>query len=582
MVAPFSARARLRVGLRLLERGKAGKGLRHMARAARRNCVEAQYRVGRCYLEGQVVPQSRSEAMRWLEQAARRGHAEAQLLMAALYAQGVGYETDAGRTFDSLFSGDETAAPDFEAALSWARRAAEQDLAEAQALLGNILTSGPAPLRDLRQAEYWYRRCSTAGCPQGSLGLGLALLRAGGDEATLREAADELCKAAAAGLGMAVYLLGAMTEYGIGVLKPDLAAAAVLYRTAAQKGVPQAQLRWGLALRQGRGIEPNVAAGETWLRRAAAAGETEAAALVGYLYASGGELAPDYSEAMVWLRRAAEQGHAAAARMLAQLYLTGAAGEVDRGAAAEWLQRAAVMGDKPARSDLGNLVLAGRSAPERLNVRDWFEQAANGGDLVAAFNFAICLAEGVNVDRDERQAAVWLRRAAEGVPMAQYWYGRLLVEGRGLDADPTEARLWLGRAAEAGIVEAQSMLGEMMLNGRGGPRDRTAARDLFARAAAQGNVGAMFALGMLADSDRDAAGRAAALDWFRQAAERGHPYGQLMLGRYLARGLAGSADPEEAQRWLAQAQAAGLAEAHLELDQLARRAPAASPPLTAA
>lgn len=45
-----------------------------------------------------------------------------------------------------------------------------------------------------------------------------------------------------------------------------------------------------------------------------------------------------------------------------------------------------------------------------------------------------------------------------------------------------------------------------------------------------------------------------------------------MLGRYLARGLAGSTDPQEARRWLKRAQAEGLTEAQLELDRLARSA----------
>ena len=118
LAAPFSAQAQLRVGLRLIESGKAGKGLRRLARAARRDCVEAQYRVGRCYLEGQAVPPSRFEAMRWLEQAARRGHAQAQLLVAALYAQGIGYDTDASRTIATLFADGANADPDFQAALS--------------------------------------------------------------------------------------------------------------------------------------------------------------------------------------------------------------------------------------------------------------------------------------------------------------------------------------------------------------------------------------------------------------------------------------------------------------------------------
>jgi hypothetical protein len=561
------------VGLHLIECGKGAKGLRHVARAARRNCVEAQYRVGYCYLEGRIVPRSPVEAMRWLEQAAQSGHAQAQLLMASLFVQGVGCGADARPTIAGLFAGDEVANPDYETALPWARRAAEQGLVEAQALLGNILTSGPESLRDPSQAEHWYRLCSKAGSPQGSLGLGLALLRAGRSEATVREAAVEIRKAAEAGLSTAVYLLGTMTEFGVGFPR-NLASAAALYRAAAQKGVSQAKLRWGLMLLQGRGVERNAAAGESWLRRAAESGEVEAAALVGYLYAKGGDLPPNYSEAMVWLRRAAEQGHAAASRLLGQLYFTGVGGEADRSMAELWLQKAAANGDKPAQADLGNLALTEETAPGLLDVRDWFEQAADGGDLVAAFNFAICLAEGVGVERDGRKAMLWLKRAAEGVPMAQYWYGRLLVEGRGVDADPAEARVWLRRAADAGVVEAQVMLGEMLLNGRGGARDKAAARDCFARAAAQGHAGAMFALGVLADGDRTGGDRESAQAWFRQAAEGGHPYGQLMLGRYLARGLAGPIDPQEAGRWLTKAQAAGLAEAQFELDQLARAASA--------
>ena len=56
-----------------------------------------------------------------------------------------------------------------------------------------------------------------------------------------------------------------------------------------------------------------------------------------------------------------------------------------------------------------------------MQTREWFEQAAASGDLVAAFNFGVCLAEGVGVERDDRKATQWLRRAADGVVNAQYW-----------------------------------------------------------------------------------------------------------------------------------------------------------------
>jgi hypothetical protein len=138
------------------------------------------------------------------------------------------------------------------------------------------------------------------------------------------------------------------------------------------------------------------------------------------------------------------------------------------------------------------------------------------------------------------------------------------------------------RAAEAGIVDAQVMLAELMLNGRGGPSDRDAARDLFEKAAAQGDAAAMFALGAIADGERDDATRATAQGWFRQAAERGHPYAQLMFGRYLGRASASETDLAEAERWLKEAEAAGVVEARHELAQMKRRPMASSAAANAA
>ena len=56
--------------------------------------------------------------------------------------------------------------------------------------------------------------------------------------------------------------------------------------------------------------------------------------------------------------------------------------------------------------------------------------------------------------------------------------------------------------------------------------------------------------------------------WFRAAAERGHAYAQMMLGRYLARGLAGERDFDRARVWLERALAQGLQEARNDLAAL--------------
>ena len=66
-------------------------------------------------------------------------------------------------------------------------------------------------------------------------------------------------------------------------------------------------------------------------------------------------------------------------------------------------------------------------------VHEWFERAANQGDPIGAFNYAVCLAEGIGVPRNDERAVFWLKRAAEDVVDAQYWYARMLSEGRGVD-----------------------------------------------------------------------------------------------------------------------------------------------------
>jgi uncharacterized protein len=162
-----------------------------------------------------------------------------------------------------------------------------------------------------------------------------------------------------------------------------------------------------------------------------------------------------------------------------------------------------------------------------------------------------------------------LRRAAEGVVNAQYWYGRMLVEGRGVDVDLVEGRAWIARAAEAGFVDAKVALGEMLVNGRGGPRDHEAARLLFSSAADDGHIGATFALAALYGGGHDIpTDRPAAQRLFRKAAERGHGIAQMMLGRYLARGLAGGQDVEEARVWLERAHNQGVTAAAADLAAL--------------
>jgi TPR repeat protein len=201
-------------------------------------------------------------------------------------------------------------------------------------------------------------------------------------------------------------------------------------------------------------------------------------------------------------------------------------------------------------------------------VHKWFEIAAEQGDLVAAFNYAVCLAEGVGVPRDDVRAAFWLKRAADDLVSAQYWYGRMLAEGRGVPRDDAEAITWFARAAEAGLVEAQVALAERHLNGLGTPRNPQLAKAWLLQAAAE-HTGAMFALGALhADGQDIETDHEEARRWFVRAAKREHPLAALMIARYAVRGLGGPQDIDVGRRWYEHAALLGVPEAMGELSTL--------------
>ncbi|QDH17117.1 tetratricopeptide repeat protein [Swingsia samuiensis] len=570
-----SSKGKLEQAIHYMETGEAVRGFAILSRLAAQGDKEAQFRVGRAYLNGQGVPPSLEDGARWLFTAAEKHHREAMFVLATLYVVGLPEDFEI-KTMDAGLdlapkpvSGPRK--PDFHQGLHWAKIAADHGSADAQALLGYILTNGPEDIKNIEQARYWYEKSAAADCSQGHLGVALDLLQNNPTDEQGKIAADHLKKATEGGLGTAFELLGRMSENGI-ILPHDMKAAAHYYHEAAERNVVFAQARYGLMLLEGVGVEQHYGRAETWLRRAALNADAESAALLGDLYANGGELPPNIVEAAKWYRLAAEQNHSGAARALGILFLTGKGVHRDPDAATHWFQVAAAAGDVKAAADFGNLLLtgAGASEEEKNALKKSFEEAAAKGDLVGAFNLGVCLSEGVGSSSDEREAVEWMKKAAEGVVNAQYWYGRMLLEGRGVEPDPKEAFLWIEKAAEAGMDEAQVALAQLLVTGQvDGIKDHVRAFGYYRRAAEVGNVNAMFSLAAMYGGGHEVPeNRIEAQKWFRKAAEEGHSLSQLMLGRYLVRGLAGVTDKAEGRKWLLLAKEQGIEDGEIDLDTL--------------
>ena len=92
--AVFSPTAALQRAATLMAAGKNGRAFQLYARAGRTSLAKAQYRVGRCYLDGVGVSPSRAKGIRWLERAAHHGHVEAQSQLALIYLLGTAAQPD--------------------------------------------------------------------------------------------------------------------------------------------------------------------------------------------------------------------------------------------------------------------------------------------------------------------------------------------------------------------------------------------------------------------------------------------------------------------------------------------------------
>src|ERR1700733_14786029 len=167
LIASTSPSAALRRAVRLTERGEVKQAFPLLTRAARAGIAEAEYRVGRCYLEGSGVPPSLVDGVRWLERAANQGYVDALARLATLSIHGLATSMDvsgasAAGSAANLFAANVAAEPDFESGIRWARKAAEAGSADGQAVLGYILTLGPEHLRNLDEAHLWYERSAVA------------------------------------------------------------------------------------------------------------------------------------------------------------------------------------------------------------------------------------------------------------------------------------------------------------------------------------------------------------------------------------------------------------------------------------
>lgn len=151
------------------------------------------------------------------------------------------------------------------------------------------------------------------------------------------------------------YYLGQMAENGLGDQSKDQNAALQYYIQGADNDDAKSQCEYGVALKNGRGVQRDYARAHEMYRRAANAGMAKAQVHLGAMFENGQGTVKNDAEAAAWYRKAAEQFDPLGQYYLGDMYHYGKGVVQDLSQARHYYQLAADQGNADAAKALRSI-----------------------------------------------------------------------------------------------------------------------------------------------------------------------------------------------------------------------------------
>lgn len=152
------------------QRGDDATALREYLAAAEQGDAEAQTRLGDRYQIGLGVARDDTQAAYWYRKAAAQGQAHAQCSLAELYYFGevrIEMRKKYGSDPDDKYVGERVPG-DYNQAVYWFRKSAEQGDRRAQNFLAGMYSSGNGVVKDDQRAYFWYLLAAANGYPDSA------------------------------------------------------------------------------------------------------------------------------------------------------------------------------------------------------------------------------------------------------------------------------------------------------------------------------------------------------------------------------------------------------------------------------
>ncbi len=243
----------------------------------------------------------------------------------------------------------------------------------------------------------------------------------------------------------------------------DKTTALAYARTAANKGNAEAAVMAGYILRTGGAGYVDLDKARHWYTMAASRNHQDALVALGEMGIKN-EAGLTPKDAVYYLTRASNQGRTDAMRALSDLYRTGQGTEVNTEQSEAYLKKASRSFDRDATKRLGDSYF--EEDPKQ--ALSYYEQAAEAGQLEAAYIAGVMYAENFDIRPNSTKSAALLRKAAEGGhAAAQADYGLLVYQGVGATKSETEAARWFEKSARGGDSEGQFLYAFTLAKGEG-------------------------------------------------------------------------------------------------------------------
>ena len=445
----------------------------YFRKAAEDGHADAQFNLGIMYVNGLGVQKNNEDALRWLGKAAGQGHAEAKNKLGLLRG-GKGKIEKGKKQVESPEEQDalghaylhgEGVEQNYEEAVKWFRKAADQGYPPAQFNLGMRYRDGSGVEKNLREGFRWIRKAMEQGLaiPAAQSILGQAYFFGEGTEQNFHKAVEWLTKASIVVISEkqeridvesftidadAQFYLGWCYLTGNGITK-NVEEAKLCFYSAAQLSQDEA-LKTIEYIKQNKcslenisihirrihnGLGDNfsscIGGGIELTTRTLGKPEYSKVNLVegvgvnlhekyvqGKLYLFGNEEEKNENEGAKLIIEVSDYGYAPALYIYSCLLEEGIGVEKNLIESLKLLKKAAELGDPNAQHRIGNLYESGEYGEvlpkDHKEAMNWYKKSAEQGNHMGQYHYGAMLFDGYGVmGKNEKEGLKWIRLAAE-------------------------------------------------------------------------------------------------------------------------------------------------------------------------